>query len=176
MKKLTLKQMNEMAKNLGLFDYTDAESVFRHGLHCLQSSEAAIKADRENPIKYQMNRIINDLHDIQIAENILREWYGIQFCNIGTHRGESGMEAQLYNGIDELSRAMGKEPEETNDWQLRKSFDYDWCKIVQLAERNSTNYKKAFDGNPKNYSTTYEKAYGVKRPEDEIPEGKDSDE
>lgn len=161
-KKLTLKQMNEIAKELGMYGYYDAESIFRHGLHCLQSSQESLRADRENPMKYQLDRIVNDLHDIGIAENILREWYGIRFCDIGTHKslGRNGL--LVYNGIDEIARALGKEPVETNEWQLKKSFEYDWCDFSQLAERNSTEYKKAFEGNPKNYSTTYEKVYGEK--------------
>ena len=160
MAKLTLKQMNEQAKQLNMYGYETAEQIFRHGLHSLMSSQESLKADRENPIRYQMDRIINDLHDIGIAENILREWYGIRFCGICTHMGNTGLEAQVYNGIDELANALGKDTKETDEWGLRKSFQYDWCNIVQLAERNSTEYRKAFDGNPKQYSTTYEKAYG----------------
>lgn len=156
MAKMTLKQMNEKAKELG---YKSAEEVFRHGMNSLLSSNEALKADRENPIKYQIDRIVNDLHDISIAENILREWYGIQFADIGTHKGLEGLGAQIFCGIDEVSNALGKEPKETDEWQLKKSFSYDWCEFTQLAERNSTEYKKAFSGNPKNYSTTYNKAY-----------------
>lgn len=162
MKRLTLKQMDEMTKELNMNGYKSAEDVFRHGLHCLKCSQYSLKCDRENPLKYQICRIINDLHDIQIAENILREWYGIRFCDIGTHRGIDGLEMQVYNGIDEIANAMGKTPVETNEWRLAKSFNYDWCKIIQLAETNSTEYRKAFDGNPNQYSTTYEKAYGKK--------------
>ena len=160
MGKITLKQMNEQAKELGLQGYEDAESVFRHGLHCLMSSQEALKADRENPLKYQIDRIVNDLHDITIAENILREWWGIRFCDIGTHKSMQNCGLQLYNGIDEVAEALGKEPKETNDWRLEKSFSYNWCNINQLAETNSTEYRKAFSGNPSQYSTTYERAYG----------------
>lgn len=159
-KKLTLKQMNEMAKELGMYGYDDAEAIFRHGLHCLQSSRESLRADRENPLKFQIDRIVNDLHDIGIAENILREWYGIRFADIGTHKSLGSNGLLVYNGIEEVAKALGKEPVETNEWQLKKSFTYDWCEFTQLAERNSTEYKKAFDGSPKNYSTTYEKAYG----------------
>ena len=160
MPRMTLKKMNEMAKELNMNGYDTAESIFRHGLHCLQSSKESLKADRENPLKYQIDRIVNDLHDIQIAENILREWYGIRFCDIGTHKSMDGLGAQIYNGIDEVAQALNKEPKETNDWRLEKSFEYDWCRFIQLAETNSTEYRKAFDGNPAQYSTTYEKVYG----------------
>ena len=160
MSRMTLKQMNEKAKELNMYGYDNAEAVFRHGLHSLLSSKEALKADRANPIKYQMDRILNDLHDIVIAENILRKWYGIMFCDIGTHKGTPGLGAQVYCGIDELAKALDREPQETNNWQLKKSFSYDWCQITQLAERNSTEYRKAFDGNPGHYSTTYEKVYG----------------
>lgn len=156
-KKMTLKEMNRRAKDLGAYD---AESVFRHGMNSILSSQASLKADRENPLKYQIDRIVNDLHDIRIAENILREWYGIQMCDVGTHRSLGGLGVQLYCGIDEVAKALDREPKETNDFQLRKSFSYDWCDFIQLAERNSTEYLKAFSGNPKNYSTTYERAYG----------------
>lgn len=162
MAKMTLKQMNEQAKELNMAGYETAEAIFRHGLQSLMSSQESLKADRENPIKYQMDRIINDLHDIGIAENILREWYGIMFCDIGTHRSQNGYGAQVYCGIEELAKAVGKTTKETNEWQLRKDFTYDWCNIGQLAERNSTEYRKAFDANPKNFSTTYERVYGGK--------------
>lgn len=152
--------MNEMTKELHMSGYNTAEDVFRHGLHCLESSRQSLQADRDNPIKYQMNRIVNDMHDIQIAENILREWYGIQFADISTHRGIDGLRAHVWCGIEELAKALGTTPKEVKDWDLKKTFSYDWCEITQLAERHSTGYKKAFDGNPKDYSTTYEKAYG----------------
>lgn len=157
---MTLKQMNEKAKELNMQGYDTAEAVFRHGMNSLLSSKEALKADRANPIKYQIDRIINDLHDIRIAENILREWYGIQFADIGTHKSIEGLGTQVYCGIDEVANALGREPKETNDWYLKKSFSYDWCEFVQHAEQNSTEYRKAFSGNPRNYSTTYEKAYG----------------
>lgn len=160
MKKMTLKRMNELAKELDIYGYDTAESVFRHGLNSLMSSKESLKADRENPIKYQVDRIINDLHDINIAENILREWFGIRFSEIGTHNGLNGIGAQVYNGVDELANALEIEPKEKNDWGLKKEFSYDWCEFTQLAERNSTEYRKAFDGNPSQYSTTYERTYG----------------
>ena len=160
MAKLTLKQMNEMAKELNICGYDDAEAVFRHGLNSLKSSQASLKADRANPLKYQIDRIINDMHDIRIAENVLREWFGIIFCEIGTHKSLDGLGMQTWCGIDEVAKALNCEPKETNEWGMKKSFSYDWCTIEQLAERNSPEYLKAFDGNPKNYSTTYEKVYG----------------
>ena len=157
---MTLKQMNEKAKELNMYGYDTAEAVFRHGMNSLISSQQALNADRANPIKYQIDRIVNDLHDIVIAENILREWYGIQFADIGTHKAIGGLGIQIYNGIDELSKALDREPKETDDWGLKKTFSYDWCEFTQLAEWNSTEYRKAFYGSPKNYSTTYEKVYG----------------
>lgn len=53
MAKMTLKQMNEQAKELNMAGYETAEAIFRHGLHSLMSSQESLKADRENPIKYQ---------------------------------------------------------------------------------------------------------------------------
>lgn len=157
--KMTLKEMNRLTKELNMTGYNNAADVFRHGLHCLTSNAESLKADRQNPIKYQIDRIINDLHDISIAENILREWYGIRFCDIGTHKRLDGLGAQLYNGIDEVAQALGIETKITNEFRQAKEFRYDWCNFIQLAETNSTYYKKAFDGNPKQYSTTYEKVY-----------------
>lgn len=158
---MTLKEMNKQAKELGLCGYDTAESIFRHGLHSLLSSKEALKADRENPLKYQIDRIINDLHDIQIAENILREWYGIEFCDTSTHKGcANGLGVHVFRGIDELAQALGVEPKITDEYDLTKTFRYDWCDFYQLAERHSTNYLKAFSGNTSHYSTTYEKAYG----------------
>lgn len=159
-KKMTLKEMNEKARELNMYGYDTAEAVFRHGLNSLMSSKEALKADRANPIKYQIDRIINDLHDIGIAENILREWYGIKFTDVGTHNAIDGLGVQVFCGIDEVANALGREPKETNEWGLRKSFSYDWCEFKQFAERNSTEYRKAFNGNQRNYSITYEKVYG----------------
>ena len=162
MKKMTLKEMNKRVQELNMYGYKSAEDVFRHGLHCLESAQESLHADRENPIKYQIDRIVNDLHDIGIAENILREWYGIRFCDIGTHKSLNCCGAQIYNGIDEIAQALSVELKEVDDWGLKKTFNYDWVQFTQLAERNSPCYRKAFDGNPKQYSTTYEKAYGHK--------------
>lgn len=161
-KSMTLKEMNEKAKALGMYGYDTAEAVFRHGLNSLMSSQQALKADRKNPLKYQIDRIINDLHDIVIAENILREWFGIRFCDVRTHGGETGTSIQVYCGIDEVAKALGKGVKEEDKMfcGLEKSFSYDWVSFTQLAERNSKEYRKAFDGNPKNYSTTYEEVYG----------------
>lgn len=163
---MTLKEMNAKAKETNICGYTTAEAVFRHGLGSLISAHQALKANSENPIKYHIDRIINDLHDIVIAENILREWYGIMFANVYTH-GSRGIGIQVYEGIDELAKVLDREPKETDEFQLKKTFSYDWCEFVQLAERNSREYRKAFSGNPKNYSTTYEKAYG-KNAEDDV--------
>jgi hypothetical protein len=152
--------MNEMAKELNMYGYDSAEAVFRHGLNSLKSSQASLKADRANPLKYQIDRIVNDMHDIRIAENVLREWFGIRFCEVGTHKAMDGLGIQIHCGIDEVANALDRNPEEKDEWGLKKSFSYDWCDFTQLAERNSTEYLKAFAGNPSNYSTTYEKVYG----------------
>lgn len=150
--KLTLKQMNEIASKYAM----TATDMFNHGLHSILSYRESLKA--ENPIKYQIDRIIHDLNDIQIAENILREWYGIEFCDISKHQYGKEGKMQIYCGIDELSQALGVEPKEKNEWSLAKEFDYSCTYFVQLAERNSTNYRKAFEGYG-HYSTDHEKAY-----------------
>ena len=152
--KLTLKRMNEIASEYGM----TATEMFNHGLHYMLASKEGLKADRENPIKYQIDRIIHNLGDIQIAENILREWYGIEFCDISKHQYGKEGKLQVHCGIDELSQALGVEPKEKNEWSLAKEFDYSCTYFVQLAERNSTNYLKAFEGHG-HYSTNHEKAY-----------------
>jgi len=156
---MTLKKMREIAAENG---YT-AEYIFNQGLNCLLSANESLKADRANPLKYQIDRITHDMHDIHIAENILREWYGIKFVAIDAEGGTDGTgKIHIYHGIDEVAKALDREAIEDNNFGTReKRFKYDWIEFLQLAERYTGEYRKAFDNPDYNhYSTTYEKVYG----------------
>ena len=67
---------------------------------------------------------------------------------------------QVYCGIDEVGKVLGKDPEELNEWSLKKKFIYDGVTFTQLADVSKSRYKKAFEPSGEHkYSTTYDKVY-----------------
>lgn len=153
-KKMTRKEMEAKASEIG----ESVEYIFNHGLQSLESAKHALSQDRDNPVKYQVDRIIRNMNDIKIAENILREWYGIQFCSIDAHDLPDAI--HIYCGIDEIAKCLDKDAKETNELSLKRSFMYNDVRFMQLADTANVCYKPAFAAHGlARYSTTYDQVY-----------------
>lgn len=90
-------------------------------------------------IREQINRIVRNLGDIQIAVNILREHYGIEVTMVQ----KLGSEDCVYfsKGIDRAAKAMKRkavEKERGFEPLCRKEFRYDWCDFIQHPKKEQT--------------------------------------
>lgn len=103
------------------------------------------RADYLKDIKRLVHQLADQLQDVQITINYLRTNYGIALnANVASSGRES---VQLFSGIDLVAEAVDRKAKETDDNQLSKGFEYEWVKFIQLAERNSREYRMAnFDG------------------------------
>ena len=93
------------------------------------------EADKKKDIRYQIDRITRDLHDIQIAINILRENGGITISEF--HNVETVKKVVLTKGIDRAAEAMSKPIKETD----HKEFGYDWIDFEQSPKVVKTVYE-----------------------------------
>lgn len=136
------------------------DDVFMEGLTHLLCDKHNIERISANPIQYYTEQIIDSMTEISQAFNVLRSKYGIQFCDVSVRDSES-RKLQVYCGIDELSKALGcvADTEDQEFSGLTKQFSYEYCNFIQLAERNSTEFQKAFSGPSRYYYTTYDRVY-----------------
>lgn len=103
------------------------------------------RADYLKDIKRLVYQLADQMQDVQITINYLRASYGIMLNANVSHSGRESV--QLFSGIDLVAEAVDRKAKETDDNQLSKGFEYEWVEFIQLAERNSREYRKAnFDG------------------------------
>lgn len=93
------------------------------------------ETDKKKDIRYQIDRITRDLHDIQIAINILRENCGITISEV--HNVETVKTVVLTKGIDRAAEAMSKPVTETD----HKEFSFDWIEFEQSPKVVKTVYE-----------------------------------
>lgn len=96
-------------------------------------------ADKEIELKRYIDRLDHAIDEVQIAMNILREHYGVEFCAV-TVSGSGDHQVHLKCGIEELADVLKREVKIYDEWRLSKEFRYLWTRYVQLAEINSTNF------------------------------------
>lgn len=100
-------------------------------------------------MKEQINRIIKALKEIGEAESILAHEYGIKIVeNYHTPNGKNKGSIQIYCGIDDVAKAIGKEPKEERTWCSsvpHKKFSYKGVEILQRAHEGEFYYKKAWE-------------------------------
>lgn len=97
------------------------------------------QADDNKSIREQLNRIVNDLDDIQIAMNVLREHYGIEINMVQ----KLGTENSVYfkKGIDKAAKAVSRQAIEKDRGFIpltRKEFRYEWCDFVQHPKQKES--------------------------------------
>lgn len=97
------------------------------------------RADHEKQLRQYVDRLTYTLDELQIAMNILRTHYGVEFCNVSIDC-RNRHQVQLACGVDELAAVLGRKAVINDHWNLTKEFRYDWTEFVQLAEKNSTNF------------------------------------
>lgn len=97
------------------------------------------RADHEKQLREFILRLTSAMDQLQIAMNILRTHYGVEFCNVRID-GSSQHRVQLYCGIEELAEVLEREVSLSAEWRAKKSFRYDWVEFLQLAENNSMNF------------------------------------
>lgn len=90
---------------------------------------------KKKDIRSQIDRITRDLHDIQIAINILRENHGVTISEF--HNVETVKKVVLTRGIDKAAEAMSKPVTETD----HKEFSFDWIDFEQSPKVVKTVYE-----------------------------------
>ena len=97
------------------------------------------QADDNKGIREQINRIVRDLGDIQIAMNVLRENYGIEISMVQKLGTEDTV--HLRKGIDRAAQAVSRQATEMDRGftpLARKEFRYDWCDFVQHPKQKES--------------------------------------
>ena len=97
------------------------------------------EADDNKGIKEQINRIVNDLDDIQIAINVLREHYDLNIDII--HKIGTDNTICFKKGIETAARAVSRQTIEKDRGftpLTRKEFRYQWCDFVQYPKREKS--------------------------------------
>jgi hypothetical protein len=97
------------------------------------------RTDHEKQLRQYVDRLTYALDELQIAMNILRTHYGVEFCDVSVS-GRSEHKVHLACGIEELAAVLKREVKLDTEWRAQKSFRYDWTKFVQLAEKNSMKF------------------------------------
>ena len=97
------------------------------------------RADHEKQLREFVLRLTNAMDQLQIAMNILRTHYGVEFCNVSID-GRSHHRVHLACGVDELAEVLERKVELSTEWRAKKSFRYDWVEFLQVAENNSVNF------------------------------------
>lgn len=99
------------------------------------------QADDNKGIKEQIDRIVRDLGDIQIAMNVLRESYGIEIGMVSKVGTEDSV--HFRKGIDRAAKAVSRQATEKDRGftpLTRKEFRYDWCDFVQSPKQKESHF------------------------------------
>lgn len=97
------------------------------------------RADKEKELKRYFEQLDYALDNVQIAMNVLREHYGVDFVEVGIN-GHSKHRVHLRCGIDEIGHVLGREVKLNTEWRAAKEFRWNWIEFVQLAEQNSMDF------------------------------------
>lgn len=99
------------------------------------------QTDINKGIREQIDRILHNLGDIQIAINILRENYGVTIGMVQKLRTEDSI--YFDKGIDKAAKAVSRQAVEKDGYFkpiTRKEFRYDWCDFVQHPKQTESHY------------------------------------
>lgn len=99
------------------------------------------QANDNRGIREQIDRIVRDLGDIQIAMNVLREHYGIEIGSVQKIGTEDSV--HLRRGIDKAATALSRQATEKDRGftpLTRKEFRYDWCDFVQHPKQKESHF------------------------------------
>lgn len=97
------------------------------------------QASDNRGIKEQIDRIVNDLDDIQIAMNVLREHYGIEIVMVQKLGTDNSV--HFRKGIDKAAKAVSRQATEVDRGftpLTRKIFKYDWCEFMQSPKKTES--------------------------------------
>ncbi len=97
------------------------------------------QANDNAEIREQINRIVRNLGDIQIAINILRENYGVEIHMV--EKIDTQDTVAFKKGIDKAAKAMKRPAVEKDrgiDPITRKEFRYDWCNFIQYPQKDQS--------------------------------------
>ena len=94
------------------------------------------ETSKRKDIRSQIDRIARDLHDAQIAINILRENYGVTVSEF--HNVETVKTVVITKGIDKAAKAMSKQITESD----HKEFSFDWIDFEQYPKVVKTEYEE----------------------------------
>ena len=94
------------------------------------------KASDNAEIREQINRIVRNLGDIQIAINILRWHYDIEINAV--QKVDTVDTVSIIKGIERAGKAMKREVELVDRGETDKMnrFRYDWCNFVEVLNEN----------------------------------------
>lgn len=94
------------------------------------------ETSKKKDIRSQINRIIRNLHDTQIAINVLRENYGVTISEF--HNVDTVKTVVITKGINKAAKAMS-EPIAASD---HKAFRFDWIDFKQYPKVVKTEYEE----------------------------------
>lgn len=97
------------------------------------------QASENKQIKEQIDRIVHDLDDIQIAMNVLRYHHEIDVIMVQKLGTDNSV--HFRKGIDKAATAVSRQATEKDRGftpLTRKEFRYDWCDFVQSPKKTES--------------------------------------
>lgn len=97
------------------------------------------QADENKRIREQIDRIVHDLDDIQIAINVLRENHQVEV--VMTQKLGTENSVHFRKGIDKAAKAVSRQATEVDRGftpLTRKVFKYQWCEFVQSPKKTES--------------------------------------